>query len=548
MALPRNRSSIRTRALIAIASGFAAGSPACAQVVTPADPFATIIVTARKRAEPSQSVPISITAYDQAAIDRLGIRTIEDLRYSTPSLYVQPSNFRQDVINVTIRGQQNFQSSGLQFDTSSAVYVNGVYHARPVGLTGSLFDVESVAVLKGPQGTLVGRNTTGGAILYETRAPARDFGGYIRATIGDYGTRTVQGALNLPVTGNLAVRAAFNYDRSDGYIRNYYQDPVSGARNDQPAMGYRKIGGIFSAKWTPAGGWSLLLRASVSDEHYTGQTYTTLGAFTGTTLSAGGRPSICNIPATCIGFTDLLGRVITPYYADYQTGAAVSTLPSAYNAALALVARAARRSFWSTEQAINNVDDGRYQTLSATIDRTQGAIDVKLLTAYRWWRTDGSSQNRGLPYVTNVFRYRTPDYRSWQSDLTLNGRALADRLKWTAGTFFFRETSPRDGDQLWLFLPSGLSPAAAGGRQITYTDATRNGARNASYAAYGQATYTILPHTRLTAGARYTIDRRAAELATQTIRFPATPATTTTVTNGVYDPGGTSLFGITYTV
>ncbi|NIJ07782.1 iron complex outermembrane receptor protein [Sphingomonas vulcanisoli] len=518
-------------------------TPAFAQDA--ADPFGTIIVTARKRAEPQQSVPIAISSFDAAAVDRLQIKTIEDLRYATPSLYVQPSNFRQDVINITIRGQQNFQSNGLQFDTSAAVYVNGVYYARPLGLTGSLFDVDTVQVLKGPQGTLVGRNTTGGAIFYETKQPARDFGGYVRSSFGDYGLHTVQGALNLPLTANLAVRAAFNYDHSDGYIRNYYVDPVSGARNDTPAMGYRKLGGIFSAKWTPAD-WSILLRANVSDEHYTGQTYTTLGSFIGTTLS-NGRPSVCNIPATCLGFTDLRGSVITPYYANYLTGTAVSTLPSAYNSALALAARAANRSFWSTEQAINNRDEGRYQTLSATIDRKLGQVDARLIAAYRWFDATGASQNRGLPYVTNVYAYDTPDYRSWQADLTFNGHLLADTLKWTAGAFGFRETSPTDGDQLWLFLPSGIAPAAASGRQITYTDATRNGERNSSYAAYGQLTYTLTPHTRLTAGARYTIDHRYALLATQTIRFPATPPTTATVPNGVYDPGSYTLLGITYT-
>jgi iron complex outermembrane receptor protein len=519
------------------------GQPASAA----ADAFRDIVVTARRREESLQRVPIAIDAFDQQALTRLDVRTIEDLRFSSPSVYVAPSNFRQDTINVTIRGQQNFPSTGLQFDTSAALYVDGVYYARPVGLTGTLFDVDGVQVLKGPQGTLVGRNTTGGAILYDTRQPTHVFGGYVRSTFGDYGRRELQGALNVPITDTLAIRGAGSLAQQDGYLRNIYVDPVSGARNTTPSLGYRRIAGALSLKWEPASDLTILLRGKVSDERDTGTSYHSLGAFVGTVNAAGNRPSICNIPGTCTGFTDLLGHAITPYYVAYPTSMAVSTLPSAYNALLNSVARDQAAGFWTTDQAISNVDKGRYYTTSGTIDRTIGGIDAKLLLAHRWWHTIGSSQNRGLPYVTNVFLYRTPDYTSNQAELTLNGDAFARRLKWTAGLFYFGEKSPDDGDQLYLFLPSGNAPAAVAGRQITYTDASGNGGANRSYAAYAQATYSITGDTRLTVGARYTVDKRFAHLETKTIRFPATAATTATVRNGVFDPGSYTLFGIAYT-
>ena len=126
-----------------------------------------VVVTARKREEDQQAVPISITAFNQADLDKLNIKTLQDLTYATPSVYIAPTTFRQDTLNITIRGQRNFDAPsgggnpGLGFDTASAVYKDGVYYARAIGLTGSLFDLDSVAVLKGPQGTLVGRNTTG---------------------------------------------------------------------------------------------------------------------------------------------------------------------------------------------------------------------------------------------------------------------------------------------------------------------------------------------------------------------------------------------------
>src|SRR6218665_1472432 len=128
----------------------------------------TVYVTARKREEIKQQVPIALDTFNQADLERLAVRTIEDLKYVSPSVYIAPTTFRQDTLNITIRGQRNFDAPsgggnpGLGFDTASAVYKDGVYYARAIGLTGALFDLEQVQVLKGPQGTLVGKNTTGG--------------------------------------------------------------------------------------------------------------------------------------------------------------------------------------------------------------------------------------------------------------------------------------------------------------------------------------------------------------------------------------------------
>ena len=152
----------------------------------------TVYVTARKRTEDEQTVPISLDAYTQADLDKLSIKTIEDLKYVSPSVYVAATTFRQDTLNVTIRGQRDFDSSSgqsvMSFDTAAAVYMDGVYMARPVGLTGGLFDIDNIEVLKGPQGTLVGRNSTGGAGPRTTsREPTADYGGYVKLTGGDYG-------------------------------------------------------------------------------------------------------------------------------------------------------------------------------------------------------------------------------------------------------------------------------------------------------------------------------------------------------------------------
>src|SRR4051812_47872866 len=210
-------------ALAFLATSALATGPAWAQAdsdtaTTKVAGLEKVVVTARKREEDEQAVPISITAFNQADLDKLGVKTIEDLKYVTPSVYVAPTTFRQDTLNITIRGQRNFDApsgggnSGLAFDTATAVYKDGVYYARAVGLTGSLFDLENVSVLKGPQGTLVGRNSTGGALLYRSREPGNDYELFVRGTLGDYGRAGLQGIVNIPLTDQLSFRAAVNLD------------------------------------------------------------------------------------------------------------------------------------------------------------------------------------------------------------------------------------------------------------------------------------------------------------------------------------------------
>ena len=310
-----------------------------------------------------------------------------------------------------------------------------------------------------------------------------------------------------------------------------FSDPVSGASNHQAAEGSDKIAGLFSLKYQPDSSFSLVLRADIASEHDTGSSYHDLGYFTGTVLSAG-KASVCNIPGTCVGFTDLLGHPVAPYYLT-STATSVSnvnTAPAAYNALLNSLAREQADGFWSVEQAKSNFSVGHYWTVSATGDKKLDDIDIKMMAAYRTWNNQGAAVSRGQPFETNTYLYNFPNYQSWQSELTVNGLALGGKLKWTAGLFYFDENSPHDGGKLYLFLPSaGSAPTAAGGKQITITDWSGNSEENASYAGYAQATYNILDDTRITAGVRYTYDERFAHVGTQTAITPASVATNNTL-------------------
>jgi iron complex outermembrane receptor protein len=532
-----------------MASAIAQPGPTdAAQSGAAAGQFEELVVTARKRPEPAQDVPIAIDAFTGDDLAAKSVRTIEDLKTVSPSVYIQADQFQQDTVNITIRGLRNYPSNSIQFDTATAVYMDGVYLARTQGLAGSLFDVDTVQVLKGPQGTLVGRNSTGGALLYDTKQPGDAFGGNIDLTGGDYQDREIEGALNLPINDKVALRAAVSYNLRGGYLDNIYFNPQTGQRNDTPALGYRQLAGRFSAKLKPDDDFTLLLRADLSEEHDTGSSYHDLGYFVGT-LPSQGRPSICNIPGTCntVGgttFTDLLGHAIAPYYSNIATKT-VNTSPLAYNALLNSIARQAG-NFWSTDSAVDNEDADHFQTYSFLADKSFDAVDVKWLGAYRTYNSVGTAVSRGLPYDTVQYRFQVPDYEAFTTELTLNGSALDEKLKWTAGFFYFREQADDQGSTMYLYSPNFPMPAAISGHQITLTDTSGNGGNNESYAEYAQATYSILPTLRLTAGVRYTIDDRYAHIASTSVRFPATVATNAAQTNSAFNPGTYVLNGISY--
>jgi iron complex outermembrane recepter protein len=174
-----------------------------------------VIVTAQRRQESLQEVPISVSAFSNEELKRLSVSEAQDIQFSTPGL-----TFPQDngTVSPYIRGKgANFTSIGLEGPV--AVYLDDVYLQTQFGLTG-LVDVEQIQVLKGPQGTLYGRNATGGALLINTANPTRDFEGHVSAGAGNYGQQTYEAVLNVPVSDTFALRFAAGLDDYDGYVEN----------------------------------------------------------------------------------------------------------------------------------------------------------------------------------------------------------------------------------------------------------------------------------------------------------------------------------------
>lgn len=182
-----------------------------------------IVVTARRVEENLQDVPISITVFDQEQLTKRNITAANDLATYTPSLSSN-ERFGQEKSSFAIRG---FNQEG-ETDPTVGVYFAEVVGVRAAGGTtsgstvgaGAFMDLENVQVLKGPQGTLFGRNTTGGAVLLVPRKPTADFEGYIEGSAGNYDMHRIQGALNIPLAETFKVRLAADHMKRDGYLRN----------------------------------------------------------------------------------------------------------------------------------------------------------------------------------------------------------------------------------------------------------------------------------------------------------------------------------------
>lgn len=187
-----------------------------------------IVVTAQKRAENLQDTPISIVALNSEALDQRGIGSLSDLfTGAIPSVRIAPFVGRVSAVSIGMRGLVPVDATQVSRDPTVGIYIDSVYLGRVSGLGMELADIERIEVLRGPQGTLFGRNTIGGAISVVTRKPTGKFGLDLRTGIGNYGGRSLGGHLNLPEVAGISFKVSGVYESRDGLVRN----PLAGSRD-----------------------------------------------------------------------------------------------------------------------------------------------------------------------------------------------------------------------------------------------------------------------------------------------------------------------------
>ena len=207
-----------------------------------------IVVTAQMRSESLQTVPLSISALSGDALTNRGITSLASLATSVPSMTFGSYG---GIARISVRGI-GFDMINPGGEGRVAYHVDGVYISRPAATMGTFFDVERVEVLRGPQGTLYGRNATGGSINVITCKPRNQFEGYLEVGYGNYNALTAEGAVSAPLAEGLGVRLAFTGERRDGYGKNI----VTGhAIDNARRYGFR---GTVSAKIGDVGKFDLI--------------------------------------------------------------------------------------------------------------------------------------------------------------------------------------------------------------------------------------------------------------------------------------------------
>jgi iron complex outermembrane receptor protein len=219
-----------------------------------------IVVTARKREELAQDVPLAITAFSADQIESLKIRDLMNMAVAMPNVALDDIGTFRGSANFSIRGL-GINSSIPSIDPTVGVFLDGVYLGNNVGTIFDMFDVESVTVLRGPQGILFGRNVTGGAILINTKKPGDVFETSVRAAVdggGDGGqNRYLMGSIGGPVSDTLGIKLSAYYNDDDGWFENQFDGSDFGAIQQtmvRPVM-----------VWTPTDKTELILRYEYTD-------------------------------------------------------------------------------------------------------------------------------------------------------------------------------------------------------------------------------------------------------------------------------------------
>lgn len=423
--------------LAAEADASASASPATLDELT---------VTARRRVENIQTVPIAVTRFGGEQLRAKSIVQLDDLQRHTPSLTIQPGLGGSTTAVINLRGQvQN--DSLITLDPSVGVYQDGVYLGRSSGVLSDMFDVERVEVLKGPQGTLYGRNTTGGAIKLESRQadPAGEVSGYLQAGIGKFKQRDFEGAINLPVVKDkLALRVAAVSHVHDGYSTTVMTTPLgvpTGEAIDTDDKNFKSY--RANAVFTPNDKAKITLQLDGARERSNGQ------------LSV-------NRPGDVLDLEDF---TFSRSSDDFHTGTSDVTPYSTLNA-------------WG---------------LSGKGEYDFGSVVATLILAHRdlratqQWNVDGIGAGLlGVP--------QTLDQNQETGELQFAGKAFNDRLDWLVGLYYFEETG-FDFTQGNFFFG-----------QLTTTNP--GDAKNTSKSAYTHLNYKLTDSLSITAGVRYTWDKK----------------------------------------
>jgi iron complex outermembrane receptor protein len=451
-----------------------------------------IVVTARKASEPLQTTPVAVTALSEAGLIRNQVVEVADLQHVTPDMAIGGAGTGpSSIVYLAIRGEaQNSPNSAS--DNAVGIYQDGVYIARPIIGNLGFLDVGQVEVLRGPQGTLFGRNTTGGALNIATNQPTDTFEGYFKAGYGNYDSKLGEAVVNLPlVSGTLDSRLAVRFDDHDAY----YTNPLNSAydagdlKHDWQARA--------QLKYTPSSvplviDWSF----DYADERDTGTPTALVGFNSGSGVLGPMLPPL----GVIVGFTGVnpSNYLVNPFsqsnpnYRFNYGGVPTNADNPAANINLPM-------------------NQNRAVGVSQNLDLDVGQVHVKSITAYRESGTSNAESLSGMPINYYAFFSQYTQHQ-FSQELQLSGKAGG--FDWIGGAYYFQEGGTEySASQAFGFLTPVFNTVFGVpiGPQPVNTDFSTFDSR--SIAVFGQTNYHITDTVRATFGYRYTWDQRAIDQA-----------------------------------
>ncbi|WP_207080606.1 TonB-dependent receptor [Novosphingobium sp. KA1] len=440
-------------------AAFAQDGTGPAQASTTGGGVEEIIVTAQKRDQSSQDVPIAITALSGDQLQGAGIQSTVDLKATVPSLNITTGTGGIGLPRIRGIGATG-QGPGIE--NPVAVYVDGVYYGASFGILQSMFDTEQVAVLKGPQGTLFGRNATGGLIQMTTLAPSFEWKGKAELGYGNYDTLHSAAFVTGGVTDTVAVSLSGQYDnQQNGFGTNLYTG------NDIQTS--KSWGGRAKLLWEPSDATKVLLSADINGR-------------------SGAAPAFRNIAGNALGID--VPAAIRAMGGDPHRDILADIDPSMSTRA------------WGT---------------SLTGEQDLGFASLKSITAYRNSKFSYNFDPDGTTAPRIIVDNHQFD-RQFTQELNLVSKD-GGPFKWVLGGFYMHGKAGNDASRTTGIFTYGNNGYSQADNTVTLD----------SLAAFAEGTYALGASTNLTAGLRYTTDKRSLDATVTNFNGNVPPAGLTTV-------------------